>query len=126
SLIGSSGGAPLDQLADWVLDGMLITLCAWRTEIPAVVGVPWGIAWFPPVVLILLLRLLQRLQPDEAWIWWLNDRFVVGAMLALASILLPFDFVLRLLVVTLMVAGLLLAGRGEGPGSTLPSGGRPA
>lgn len=126
SLIGSSGGAPLDQLADWVLDGMLITLCAWRAEIPAVVGVPWGIAWFPPVVLILLLRLLQRLQPDEDWIWWLNDRFVVGAMLALASILLPFDFVLRLLVVTLMVAGLLLAGRGEGPGSTLPSGGRPA
>jgi hypothetical protein len=126
SLIGSSGAAPLDRLAGWVLDGMLITLCAWRAEISAVAGVPWGIAWFPPVVLILLLRLLQRLQPDETWIWWLNDRFVVGAVLALASILLPFDFVLRLLVVTLMVAGLFLAGRGEGPGSTLPSGGQPA
>jgi hypothetical protein len=126
SLIASSGVAPLDRLADWVLDGMFITLCAWRSEIPAVTGVPWGIAWFPPVVLFLLLRLLIRLQSEEAWTWWLNDRFVVGTLLALSSILLPFDFVLRALVVTLMAVGLILAGRDNGPGSTLPGGGRPA
>ena len=105
---------------------MFITLCAWRSEIPAVTGVPWGIAWFPPVVLFLLLRLLIRLQGDEAWIWWLNDRFVVGTLLALSSVLLPFDFVLRALVVTLMVVGLLLAGRDSGPGSAIPTGGRSA
>ncbi len=126
SLIASSGAAPLDRLADLVLDGMLITLCAWRTEIPAVSGVPWGIAWFPPVVLILLLRLLQRLQPDETWIWWLNDRFLVGLALAGASVLLPFDFVLRALVVTIMVAGLFLTGRADRPESAVSGGGRPA
>jgi hypothetical protein len=115
SLISWSGGAPLDHLADWVLDGMFITLCAWRSEIPAVTGVPWGIAWFPPVVLFMLLRLFQRLQPEEAWIWWLGDRFLIGAMLTVSSIMLPFDFVLRVLVVTLLVAGFFLAARPDEP-----------
>jgi hypothetical protein len=115
SLISWSGGAPLDDLADWVLDGMFITLCAWRSEIPAVTGVPWGIAWFPPVVLFMLLRLFQRLQPEEAWIWWLGDRFLIGAMLTVSSIMLPFDFVLRVLVVTLLVAGFFLAARPDEP-----------
>lgn len=126
SLIASSGVAPLDRLADWVLDGMFIALCAWRTEIPAVAGVPWGVAWFPPVVLFLLLRLFFRLQGEEAWIWWLNDRFVVGAILAFASIMLPFDFVLRALVVTLMVVGLIFARSGDGPLRSARDGGRPA
>lgn len=120
SLIAWSGGAPLDRFAEWVLDGMFITLCAWRSEIPAVAGVPWGIAWFPPVVLFLLLRLLRRLQPEEHWTWWLNDRFIVGAALAGASLFLPFDFVVRALVISLMVAGLFLAGREEGPGGEKP------
>ena len=126
SLITSSGGTPLDMLADWILDGIFITLCAWRSEIPAVTGVPWGIAWFPPVVLFLLLRLLRRLQPDEPWTWWLDDRFIIGSLLAMASVLLPFDFALRMLVVSLLVAGLLLAGRAEGAVSRLAGGSKPA
>ena len=124
SLISWSGGAPLDDLADWVLDGMFITLCAWRSEIPAVTGVPWGIAWFPPVVLFMLLRLFQRLQPEEAWIWWLGDRFLIGAMLTVSSIMLPFDFVLRMLVVTLLVAGFFLAARPDEPVRSGPGDGR--
>jgi formylglycine-generating enzyme required for sulfatase activity len=108
------------NVAEWVLDGMFITLCAWRSEIPAVTGVPWGITWFPPVVLFLLLRLLRRVQPEEHWTWWLNDRFIVGAALASASLFLPFDFMVRALVISLMVAGLFLAGRDEGPGSAKP------
>ena len=126
SLIAWSGGAPLDRLAEWVLDGMFITLCAWRSEIPAAAGVPWGITWFPPVVLFLLVRLLRRLQPDEAWTWWLGDRFLAGCLLAASSVLLPFDFTLRALVVSLIVAGLILAGRKDGPGSSLRAGGNPA
>lgn len=114
SLLAWSGGAPLDMLAEWVLDGMFITLCAWRSEIPAVTGVPWGIAWFPPLTLFLLLRLLRRMQPDDTWTWWLGDRFLAGGLLAVSSVLLPFDFVLRVLVVTLMIAGLVMAGRGGG------------
>ena len=125
SLITSSGGTPLDMLADWILDAIFIALCAWRSEIPAITGVPWGIAWFPPVVLFLLLRMLRRLQPDEPWAWWLNDRFIIGSLLALASVLLPFDFALRLLVVSLLVAGLLLAGRTQGAVSRLPGGSKP-
>jgi len=121
SLIAWSGGAPLDQFAEWVLDGMFITLCAWRSEIPAVTGVPWGITWFPPVVLFLLLRLLRRVQPEEHWTWWLNDRFIVGAALASASLFLPFDFMVRALVISLMVAGLFLAGRAEGQGGEKPA-----
>ncbi|WP_298189049.1 hypothetical protein [Novosphingobium sp.] len=127
SLISWSDGAPLDHLADWVLDGMFITLCAWRSEIPAVTGVPWGIAWFPPVVLFMLLRLLQRLRPGEAWIWWLGDRFVIGALLTVSSILFPFDFVLRALVIALLVAGFLLAAKADEPVRTSPGdGGRAA
>ena len=121
SLIAWSGGAPLDQFAEWVLDGMFITLCAWRSEIPAVTSVPWGITWFPPVVLFLLLRLLRRVQPEEHWTWWLNDRFIVGAALASASLFLPFDFMVRALVISLMVAGLFLAGRAEGQGGEKPA-----
>jgi hypothetical protein len=116
SLLARSGRAPLDMAAEWGLDAVFIGLCAWRSDIPAVTGVPWGIAWFPPVVLFLLLRLLWRLQPGDAWTWWLTDRFVAGAVLAGISLMLPFDFTLRALVVSLMLAGLLLA-RG---GSDLP------
>ena len=109
SLLAWSGRAPLDITAEWGLDAMLITVCAWRSEIPAVAGVPWGMAWYAPVVLFLLLRLLWRLQPGEAWTWWLTDRFVAGLLLAGFSVLLPFDFTLRMLVISLMVAGLILA-----------------
>ena len=116
SLLAWSGRAPLDIAAEWGLDAVFITLCAWRSEIPAVSGVPWGIAWFPPVVLFLLLRLLVRLQSEEAWTWWLTDRFVAGALLASMSVLLPFDFALRALVVSLVVAGLILGRRSDGPG----------
>jgi hypothetical protein len=90
-------------------------------------GVPWGIAWFPPVVLFLLLRLLGRLigttnspvdgQPSSgaSWAWWLSDRFIAGTLLAAISLMLPFDLMLRALVVALMVGGLFAARRGEGP-----------
>ncbi len=122
SLLAWSGRPPLDIAAEWGLDAVFITLCAWRSEIPAVTGVPWGIAWFPPVILFLLLRLLWRLQPGEGWTWWLTDRFVAGAVLAGCSVLLPFDFTLRLLVVSLMVAGLILVRHGADPSPTLPGG----
>jgi hypothetical protein len=65
------------------------------------------------------------LQPDEAWTWWLKDRFLVGVLLAGSSVLLPFDFVLRVLVVTLMVTGLVLAGRGDGLQAVPPGVSRP-
>ncbi|MEI6643309.1 MAG: hypothetical protein WCL10_14825 [Novosphingobium sp.] len=126
SLLAWSGGASFDVLAEAALDCMLITLCAWRSEIPAVTGVPWGIAWFPPVVLLLLVRLLRRLQPEEPWTFWLNDRFVVGALLAVTSVLLPFDFVLRVLVVSLIVVGLVLGRRGDAGAAGLPGPGKPA
>lgn len=122
SLLAWSGRAPLDIAADWGFDAVFIALCAWRSEIPAVTGVPWGIAWFPPVILFLLLRLLWRLQPDEGWTWWLTDRFVAGAVLAGCSVLLPFDFTLRLLVVSLLVGGLVLVRRSADPARTLPGG----
>ncbi len=119
SLLAWSGRAPLDVAAEWGLDAVFIMLCAWRSEIPAATGVPWGIAWFPPVVLFLLLRLLWRLQPDEGWTWWLTDRFVAGVMLTGFSMLLPFDFVLRALVVSLMVAGLIFARLGDAQGEDI-------
>jgi hypothetical protein len=122
SLLARSGRAPLDVVAEWGLDAVFIALCAWRSDIPAITGVPWGIAWFPPVVLFLLIRLLRRLQSSEAWTWWLTDRFVAGAVLAAVSILLPFDLVLRLIVVVLMVAGMAvsrLAGN-QGPAASDP------
>ena len=131
SVLAWSGRAPLDIAAEWGLDAMLITVCAWRSEFPAVTGVPWGTAWFAPIVLFLLLRLLWRLQPGQNWTWWLTDRFVAGMLLAAFSVLLPFDFTLRVLVISLMVAGLILArhagdpalaqGGGQGNGRRAPA-----
>jgi len=120
SLIAMSGLTPLDRLAEWILDGMFVALCAWRSEIPKVPGVPWGIAWFPPLVLFLLLRLFHRMQAEETWTWWLSDRLLVGGALAFTSTFLPFDFVERALVIALLAAGLILADRGVEPKQGLP------
>lgn len=104
SLLARSGRAPLHAAMGLLIDGGLVTLCAWRSEIPALPGVPWGLAWFAPLVLLLLVRLLPRLLPREPWTWWLGDRLLAALLLAIASAAAFFDLALRLAALVLLLA----------------------
>jgi hypothetical protein len=79
-----------------------------------VIGVPGGIRWFAPLVLILLLRLLPQVLPPRIWTWWMMDRFVAAMGLALVSAALPFDFTLRAVVAILLGAALFVVRRQSG------------
>lgn len=100
-----------DIVFGWVLDGAFVALSAWRSEILAIAGLPWGLAWFAPLGLLLLLRLLPMVF-EHGWLgYWLADRLLLGAGLALVSLALPFDLVIRIAVIGLLVGHLVLATR---------------
>lgn len=114
SLLANAGKGLAGDSAMLLLDAGFITLCAWRSEIPVVIGVPGGIRWFAPLVLILLLRLLPQVLPPRIWTWWMMDRFVAAMGLALVSAALPFDFTLRAVVAILLGAALFVVRRQSG------------
>ncbi|WP_408591153.1 hypothetical protein [Novosphingobium sp.] len=107
SLLAGSSRIPAAALARYGLDIAIVALAAWRTEIPAVAGVPVGIAWFAAAVLVLLLHLLPRVLPDRAWLWYLKDRFLCAGVLAVTSAVLPFDLMVRSYVLGLVIAALV-------------------
>jgi hypothetical protein len=98
-------------LALWGIDAALVTLCAWRSDFPALAGSSIGIGWFTPVVLLLVLRLLQGALQQRRWLWWLGDRLVFAWLLAGVSAFLPFDAVLQAGVVAALITGLIASGR---------------
>jgi hypothetical protein len=108
ALLATDQRAPTGVWFEWVIDGALVAGAAWRSDIPPISGVPPGLNWFAPIVLILLLHLLPRAVPPQRMTWWLHDRLVAGMVLALASALLPFDLCLRLAVVALVVWALIV------------------
>lgn len=110
SLLAHSARIPADGVAEIGLDAVLVVLAAWRSEIPALPQVPAGIAWFAPLVLVLVQRLLPRALPDAPWTGWMKDRLVTAGLLALVSAALPFDLALRIGVLGLL-AGALATGR---------------
>lgn len=121
SLLAGLGTRLPDAVFGWTLDAAFVTLAAWRSDIPVVAGVPWGLAWFAPLVLFLLLRLLPAVF-EHGWLgYWLADRLLVGTALALISVALPFDLAFRFVIVGLLVGHLVLALRRDGlanPGLT--------
>lgn len=108
SLLSRKSVLPGGGLAMLALDAAFLTLAAWRSTIPSVPGVPPGLGWFAPLVLLLLLHLLPDLLPARRWTWWLRDRAVAGVALALACFAGPFDSALRVGVLALLVAALVV------------------
>ncbi len=95
SLLETGKVAPTGVWFELAIDGAFVMIAAWRSDIPQISGVPFGIAWFTPLVMMLLLHFLPRVVPTGAMTWWLRDRLVLGLLLAVISALLPFDFCLR-------------------------------
>lgn len=108
-----------DAVFGWVLDGSFVALCAWRSEIAALAGLPWGLAWFAPLILMLLLRLLPGTF-EHGWVGhWLADRLLLGIGLAVVSLALPFDPVVRIAVIVLLGGHMVWAARSNRTRSAL-------
>lgn len=111
-------------------DATIVTLCAWRSTIPAGPGIPWGLGWFAPLVLVLVVRLIGQALPQGRLPGWSTDRLVLAGVLAVLAETVSFDAALRILVVMVLGAGLLLSRKtrighgpnGQGPNHALTSG----
>lgn len=90
------------------LDAMFIVMCSWRSAVAQASGNPAGLSLFAPIVLFALLRLAPRIlgptKRGKSLGQWLEDRFVTGGALALASLAGPFDAVVMFSVLFLLVA----------------------
>ena len=102
-----------------LIDLAFVALAAWRSEIPPLSVLPYGMTWFAPLVLLLLLHLLPQVMPQGRWTWWLRDRLLAGLALAVISALLPFDFCIRLASVGLLVWAVVITGRGRAGSANL-------
>lgn len=107
SLLEAVEGPPTGRWFDWIIDAALVTLAAWRSELPPLPGLPFAFAWFAPLTMMLLLHLVPRLARTGPVAWWLADRLVVATGFALTSALLPFDLALRFAVIALLVWALV-------------------
>lgn len=102
SLLAGRSPGMLPGAFAWSVDALLVTLAAWRSEIPDFGPVPWAARWFAPLLLVLLLRLLAGASPERWWTHWLTDRLVAALLLAVASALMPFDLALQIAVLALV------------------------
>ncbi len=93
----------------WLLDGIMVVLIAWGSDLPATV--PQYVRYFPGVMLVALLRILPRTL-GLRWGAWLDDRALLAALLAGAIIAGLSDEAVRALAIGLALAGILVP-RGE-------------
>jgi hypothetical protein len=73
---------PREATFGWFHDAALVAILGWNTLVPGSVS-PWY-AYFAPLVLLCLLRLVARLI-EGAGAAWLADRLLLGAILLLAA-----------------------------------------
>lgn len=99
---------PLEKLSAWLVDIALVAVVVWSAPLA-----PWesfGHRLFPPLMLVLMLRLLPR-NVDRALAPWIRDRIVVILLLATAVLL---GFLLegvQIAVLLLAVAAMLFPRR---------------
>ena len=121
SLLETGKLAPTGLVFELAIDAAFVVIAIWRSDLSQVAGVPFGIAWFPPVVFMLLLHFTPRVMPQGRWTWWLRDRLVLGIGLAVVSAILPFDFCLRSAILGLVVWAMVVTpehGASANPGLT--------
>jgi hypothetical protein len=91
-----------------LIDAGLVTLAGWRSELPASGAVPFGLNYFAPLVLVGGARLVRLALSARPRARWLEDRLMLGLLMALASVVLPFDATIGLAVITLLGTCMLL------------------
>lgn len=104
-----------------LIDAGLVTVAAWRSELPVTSALPFGLDFFAPLLLVGGLRLVRLALPNARRKGWLEDRLMLAAFLALASLLLPFDATVALAVLTLLGTCLFMLQFG----AVAPAGARP-
>jgi len=123
SLLSQRGRVPAESIALLLVDAGLLLLATWKgitpvdamnvaasaTDGSVVAGA------FAPLVLLLLLRFLPVVLPERRWSWWLQDRFALGVLLAIAAANLPFAAFVRLSVLFLLVLAMLVTRPVDGP-----------
>lgn len=101
---GNSQTNPIITAMFWVFDAVLILLSIWSVRV-----MPWQSVSdriFAPFILILLVRFLQRIV-DNGWTRWIGDRALLAVLLAVAAAMGILSDVVRVLVVSILLAGLL-------------------
>lgn len=91
-----------------LVDVGFVTLAGWRSELPPTPAIPFGLNYFAPLLLIGGLRLVRLALARVPRVHWLEDRLVLGLLLALAGLALPFDAAIALAVVALLGTCLLM------------------
>lgn len=107
SLLEASGKVRGGAVIAPLLDAALVATCAWRGQ--GATTLPAEGAWFAPVVLVLLLWLLPVVLRNFRWASWLCDRLVLALALTGATLVLPLETALRLIVVVLLATALAQA-----------------
>ena len=105
SLMQASGRLRGGALFGPLVDGALVAICAWRAS-----GGPAAqTAWFPPLVLVLILWLFPVVLRDFRWTAWLCDRLLVALTLLVVGLFMPLETGLRVIVVVLLATALAQA-----------------
>lgn len=94
-----------DAAYGWLLDGIVVALIAWGSDLPAMV--PQYVRYFPGIMLVALLRILPRTL-GMRWGAWLDDRALLAVLLAGATISGLGDEAVRALAIGLALAGILI------------------
>lgn len=125
ALIRPAARVRTDIMLDWALDALFALLAGWRIAAERFeVGLARGLlpALFAPLVLLGLLRLLPRIARPRWRLDWLGDRFILGLVLAVVGLVLPFGASVGLAALALLVLALVVT-RGDSPNPPLTSGG---
>lgn len=101
SLLSSGIARQGSEIFTLLIDLGFVSIAAWRSDLPAVPGVPPGATAFAPLLLVGGTRLVRLALSGRRWAGLLDDRLLFGLGLAIASVLLPFDVALGLAVLAL-------------------------
>jgi len=85
-----------------LLDGALVATCAWRANGAATAQT----AWFPPLVLVLIIWLFPVVLRDFRRTAWLCDRLLVALALLVVGLFVPLETGVRLMVLALLATAL--------------------
>ncbi|MBF9150088.1 hypothetical protein [Novosphingobium jiangmenense] len=98
-----------------LIDAGLVSVAAWRSELPVTSALPFGLNVFAPLLLVGGARLARLILAHTRGAHWLEDRLALGTLLAIVSIVLPFDAAIMLAVLTLLGTCLLMLQFGTAP-----------
>jgi len=98
---------PTDAILCWAIDLAIVVLLIWT--MPAAEEYPLADRAFAPLLLLILMRLVPRIiQPS--WAPWIEDRFLLSLLLALAAAMGFLVGTVQLLALLLALGALLLPG----------------